>query len=215
MGPAVSSSAFHAPGPFRVIETFLGDDMVQRLLDHVLLHQDRFKPTKVNVHGAAQVKWDRRISMRLGDWGDLRPLIQAQIVGVKDWAVQQLGITPFHTTQLEMEMVAHGDGAFFSRHTDTHMNPDHTPSWGERTLTAVYYFHALPKAYDGGQLRMHSLVPPEAGGTHVDLVPQRDMLLLFPSWFPHEVMPISCAGGHFMQSRFAINCWFSRQPQRS
>jgi Rps23 Pro-64 3,4-dihydroxylase Tpa1-like proline 4-hydroxylase len=32
----------------------------------------------------------------------------------------------------------------------------------------------------------------------------------FPSWAPHEVMPISCPSKRFTDSRFAINYWVYR-----
>lgn len=45
-------------------------------------------------------------------------------------------------------------------------------------MTGVYYFSATPRVFSGGGVR---LVPAERGGAHVDIEPECDMLLLFPS----------------------------------
>jgi Rps23 Pro-64 3,4-dihydroxylase Tpa1-like proline 4-hydroxylase len=74
-------------------------------------------------------------------------------------------------------------------------------------ISAVYYFHTLPKAFSGGALRLHSLAASGKLGTFVDVEPDCDTLIFFPSWFPHEVLPVHCPSGRFMDSRFAINCW--------
>jgi hypothetical protein len=48
------------------------------------------------------------------------------------------------------------------------------------------------------------------GDTFVEVEPNNDMLVFFPAWFPHEVMPVECLSGRFEDSRFAINCWIHR-----
>jgi Rps23 Pro-64 3,4-dihydroxylase Tpa1-like proline 4-hydroxylase len=40
-----------------------------------------------------------------------------------------------------------------------------------------------------------------------DIEPGQNRLVAFPSWAPHEVMPISCPSRRFIDSRFAVNCW--------
>jgi len=65
----------------------------------------------------------------------------------------------------------------------------------------------LPKAFSGGVLRLHSLAASGHQGTFVDIPPDYDTLVFFPSMFPHEVLPVKSPSGKFMDSRFAINCW--------
>jgi Rps23 Pro-64 3,4-dihydroxylase Tpa1-like proline 4-hydroxylase len=75
----------------------------------------------------------------------------------------------------------------------------------------VYYFHAQPKAFSGGVLRLHSLASGKGdGGEHVDVEPVNDTLVFFPSWYPHEVLPVTCDSSRFEDSRFAINFWVHR-----
>jgi SM-20-related protein len=62
----------------------------------------------------------------------------------------------------------------------------------------------------GGALRLYA-IGGEADQKFVDIEPLRNSLLMFPSWAPHEVMPVSCPSKRFIDSRFAINCWVHRK----
>ncbi len=124
-------------------------------------------------------------------------------------AIDALGLAPFALAGLSMEMAAHGDSDFYRRHIDTFTGSDRAGR--DRALTGVYYFHATPKGFSGGELRLHSIRPAEQGGTFADIEPVHDRLLLFPAWAPHEVRPVSLPDGAFAQSRFAINCWYNRE----
>ena len=57
-------------------------------------------------------------------------------------------------------------------------------------------------------LRLHVLSKPDEKRKFVDIDPVHDSLVFFPSWLPHEVLPVSCPSRRFMDSRFAIHCWF-------
>ena len=80
----------------------------------------------------------------------------------------------------------------------------------QRVISAVYYFYRLPKSFSGGVLRLHSVAGGGEEGSFVDIEPTNDTLVFFPSWFPHEVLPVACPSGRFEDSRFTINCWFHR-----
>jgi Rps23 Pro-64 3,4-dihydroxylase Tpa1-like proline 4-hydroxylase len=117
----------------------------------------------------------------------------------------RLGIKPFIPEKIEVELAAHGDRAFFKRHTDTVTHIGHEGRG--RIISSVYYFYSLPKSFSGGVLRLHSLAASGEKGTFVDIEPDYDKLVFFPSFFPHEVLPVKCASGEFLHSRFAINFW--------
>jgi SM-20-related protein len=76
-----------------------------------------------------------------------------------------------------------------------------------RVVSAVYYFHRLPKSFSGGALRVYPLAGREKSNTFVEIEPVNDTLVFFPWWFPHEVLPVVCPSGQFEDSRFAVNCW--------
>lgn len=200
--------AFEVPAPFRLIPGFLGDELIERLLAFANTNRDVFVPAKIG-KSQGHVAPEIRVSQMTHDFGPMKEEIRARFAAVRDQAVADLRLSPFEPASMELQLVAHGDGAFYKSHIDTSMDPQGGDT--VRVLTGVLYFHALPKGFSGGQLRMHSILPPEQGGSHVDVEPERDMLLLFPSWAPHEVMPVSCPSGEFARSRFAINCWYRKR----
>jgi Rps23 Pro-64 3,4-dihydroxylase Tpa1-like proline 4-hydroxylase len=59
-------------------------------------------------------------------------------------------------------------------------------------------------------LRIYAFADEKETGAFVDIEPTNDTLVFFPSWFPHEVLPVACPSGRFEDSRFAINCWVRR-----
>ena len=109
---------------------------------------------------------------------------------------------PFEPSRFEFEMAAHGDGAFCKRRRYNFIGKD--PK-SRRFISAVYYFHRTPKVFSGGTLRIHSFTG--SNGVFVDMEPTNDTLVFFPSWFPHEVLPVICPSDRFEDLHFAINWW--------
>jgi Rps23 Pro-64 3,4-dihydroxylase Tpa1-like proline 4-hydroxylase len=107
---------------------------------------------------------------------------------------------------VELELVAHGDGAFYRRHIDTQTATERSHI---RVLSGVYYFHRQPKRFTGGALRLYAIGDPQR---FTDIEPTHNTLVVFPAWAPHEVQPVRCPSGQFMDSRFAINCWLHARP---
>lgn len=204
MSTAPTLRAFKALPPHKVIRDFLGPDLISQLLALAQANQNAFTPARIGNDSELNTKV--RISRLLRDFGSLRDTLAARFRAVMAQAIAELRLVPFELGRIEMELAAHGDGAFYRRHIDTETNV--TDKTMDRALTGVLYFHAQPKNYDGGELRLYSILPPKQGGCFQDIAPEQDMLLLFPSWAPHEVRPISCPSGAFMDSRFAINCWY-------
>jgi hypothetical protein len=60
---------------------------------------------------------------------------------------------------------------------------------------------------------LHSLAVGHQQATFADIEPEYDTLVFFPSWSPHEVLPVHVPSGRFMDSRFDINCWIHRALQ--
>ena len=111
----------------------------------------------------------------------------------------------------EKQLTAHNDGEYFRMHND-----NGSPSTASRLLTYVYYFHGEPAAFSGGQIRIYDSLPEsgswEPADKFVDIAPDNNMLLLFPSGQMHEVRRISCPSEAFGDGRFTVNGWF-RDPQ--
>jgi SM-20-related protein len=148
------------------------------------------------------------VSRKLQILGVLRNELSGKLEDQLAVMFSRIRTKPFIPEKIEVELVAHGDRAFFWRHTDTVTRLNHEGRG--RIISAVYYFYALPKAFSGGVLRLHSLAASGQQGTFVDIAPDYDTLVFFPSFFPHEVLPVKCTSGKFLDSRFAINFWIHR-----
>lgn len=209
---AVQTSDTPLPGrammpPHLVRHDFLDAETVAGLLDYALSHEALFQPTRM-VSG--KVRPEYRISMGTNELGRFRPLLTQKLTDLTPQFIETLRVTPFAPDLIELELVAHGDGAFFKQHIDTRTTGS---TRTQRMLSGVYYFHAMPKAFTGGALKLCAI---GENAPSVDIMPEHNSLLVFPSWAPHEVMPVSCPSGRFVDSRFAINCWIRRnRPEKT
>jgi Rps23 Pro-64 3,4-dihydroxylase Tpa1-like proline 4-hydroxylase len=192
--------------PYGLIHGWLGREAVEDLLRFAQSNEHCFEDTTVAHNEGQRIDRTRRISKRLQSLGTLESELRGKLERVLPAIFDKLGNKLFTPGKIEVELVVHGDGAFFARHVDTIThNRDH--GGHSRVFSAVYYFNALPKAFSGGVFRLYSLAASGQQGTFVDIVPSRDMLLFFPSFFPHEVLPVKCPSRQFIDSRFAINFW--------
>jgi SM-20-related protein len=192
---------------YLVLRDFLDEATVAGLLDYALSRQSDFVPTKL---GSGAVDPSFRVSTGLRELGSYQQVLKVKILDLVPWLVSQLRVAPFEAVKLETQLVAHGNGAFYKRHIDTETATNYREARKIRVLSGVYYFNAEPKAFGGGALRLYAIAGKE-GENFVDVEPTRNSLLVFPSWVPHEVMPVCCASKRFIDSRFAINCWVHRK----
>jgi Rps23 Pro-64 3,4-dihydroxylase Tpa1-like proline 4-hydroxylase len=174
------------------------------LLDWALANEARFIPAQL---AGGLVKPEARRALILRDLGPLAALLDARMRAEAPHWTATLKSTPFETSEVELELAAHNDGAHFTLHSDTYARDE--VARGDRMLSAVYYFHRQPKAFEGGALRLHRLNA-AAGDAGIDIAPDDNSLVVFPSWGPHEVMPVGCPSRAFADSRFAVNCWIYR-----
>ena len=194
--------------PYRVYRDFLAEGTVGALLDHVLGREAEFAPTRVGQAQDAAINPEVRQSLSVRDLGDFRQVLDAQVRDRAPALMADLRMSPIARSKFELELVAHGDGAFFRRHIDTQVAGERQHI---RVLSGVYYFHREPKGFSGGALRLHAIGD---DARFIDIEPERNMLLVFPSWAPHEVLPVACPSQRFADARFAINCWiYAKRPQ--
>ena len=205
---AIVPDIFDKIPSYGLVHDWLGQKTVERLLRFAQSNEHRFEDTRVTHEEGERVDRTRRVSRKLLSLGDLKGELRGKLEELLPVMHGTLGNKPFIPSKIEVEMVAHGDRAFFERHIDTVTHLKHEGRG--RIISAVYYFHALPKAFLGGVLRLHSLTASGRQGTFIDIAPDYDTLVFFPSFFPHEVLPVKCPRGHFLDSRFAINIWIRR-----
>lgn len=212
MSPTVRR-VFSRPPPHLVIDGAFGAEIAEQLLAFAIAHEAEFVDSGIGnrKEKSEPAKVDKavRSSRRIRHLGLLQATVEKAFDAALPRAISNLGLVPFASTSLSIELAAHGDGDFYRRHIDTFVGNARFAS--DRVLTGVYYFQDTPKGFSGGALRLHSLLPVEQGGTFTDIEPANDRLLLFPAWVPHEVCEVHCPARDFGQSRFAINCWYNRR----
>lgn len=206
-----NTSTFDIIPPHLIIDDFLGGEVIDALLQHVISNEGNFVDTSVSTgkndnSNHVDVNW--RISRVLQDFGSLKKNIKQKFIDVLPIAIQKLRTDEFNLEWLELELVAHGDKAFYKTHIDTSTNRN---AETVRVITAVYYFHSQPKVFFGGQLRILPLRHNVPDSKFLDVEPINDRLLLFPSWVPHQVLPVKLEANNFIDSRFAINCWYRKK----
>jgi Rps23 Pro-64 3,4-dihydroxylase Tpa1-like proline 4-hydroxylase len=207
MTASSATTAFAAIPPHLVLRDAFDPALVDQLLAYVAMREDDFFDTGIGKNGAVD-KTVRR-SRKIREFGPLRDALEDAFRAAMPQAISALGLARFELASLSLELAAHGDGDFYRRHIDTFVGEQRQNN--DRVLTGVFYFHNQPKAFEGGELRLYSLLPIDKGGRYLDIEPAHNSLLLFPAWAPHEVRAISCPNGGFAQSRFAINCWYNRR----
>ena len=195
----------------RVIRGAFGLELGMQLLDHALCNESRFE--KSGLRPGGDVDENVRVSRKLTDLGALASKVERQISTWLPSLVAELGLTPFNRTGFEIELVAHGDGAFYRRHIDLRTGSERPEASQDRLLSVVYFFFREPRAFAGGALRLYpgAGLAQVAAEEKIDVSVEQDMAVAFSSWMPHEVLPVSCASGAFRDSRFAVNCWVLRE----
>ncbi|MEP7006468.1 MAG: 2OG-Fe(II) oxygenase [Sphingomonas bacterium] len=195
--------------PWLVRHDLLSQDECRDLLSWTLDNEARFRPAALD-KGLVDPAIRRSLSLR--DLGPFSSLFEDHVRAAVPELINQLRVTQFVAGEIELELVAHNDGAHFALHGDLYTGEG--SARGDRMLSAVYYFHRAPKAFSGGCLRLHRIgaVPGDMGpgDMGVDVAPDRNSLVVFPSWAPHEVLTVRCPSGAFGDSRFAVNCWVYR-----
>lgn len=208
--------------PLGRIPDFLPPEQREKLLAWVLANEARFRPATVNKGRTAsgdEVDPHKRIALTSRDIGPFEPLLREALLDALPRLMEATGTAGPEPRSLELELAAHGDGAHFQPHLDIPVGPKRAPLGShrgeDRILSAVYYFHRRPKGFSGGELRLFRFGAPAAGcgeeaANHLDVIPDDNSLVAFPSWACHEVRTVSCRSGDFRDYRFALNCWYCR-----
>ena len=205
------AAAAKARPPHLLFHNVLGTETVTALLDYVAVRQRDFTPGMVKGRQCDQARVDRgsRNWLRLGDLGEFMEPFRACLDDKSGQALQLLGLLEPAVEANEFEICAYGDGGFFEPHIDTGERVNRI-----RILSCVYYFAKMRRRFSGGNLRLHdfpTLSCTSALGTQtVDIMPETDTLVIFPSWLRHEVTPIEVPSKVWADGRFTINCWMCR-----
>lgn len=211
-GPSKTVDARH---PHLIFRDVLGSANVAELLQHVALRERNFRPAVVRNRRSGERRVDRgqRDCLVLGDLGPYRQMIETFVNNAMPRLLAELRLNEASVEPREFEICAYGDGGRFGVHVDTNELLDRV-----RVASCVYYFAASPQRFSGGELRLHGLPTLSAGKPpgappFVDIAPETDMLVVFPSWLRHEVLPVRVPSGAWADWRFSINCWLLRRQR--
>jgi SM-20-related protein len=192
--------------PHAIIDDFLPDNVHNALLEHTLQVPD-FSSGRTVLEGELAYRPDVRKGWLSNDrLGSHLPAFRSALFKHFDVICSSLGMKRFDLAKLEIRLAAHQDGDFFKPHRDTLIGKDRIPGANVRIITAVYYFHRQPKAFQGGVLQLH----PVGDGPLLQIEPKNNRLAVFPSMLMHEVLPVTVPSGEFADSRFSVSCWFDR-----
>ena len=203
--------------PHGFIEGFLPTDEHDELLVYAVANEARFKPAKVmRASGRDEVDPLVRTALKLRDLGALTCRLHDRFLAALPDVMKLAGASGKEPRTLELELTAYGEGAFYSRHFDIRIGAGQlqigTEPGTDRVISAVYYAHTWPKAFAGGVLRLYPFGAGDGTDGAVEIEATDNRLAVFPSWAPHEVLPVRCPSGEFRDYRFAINCWYCRAP---
>jgi SM-20-related protein len=192
--------------PYGAVHEVFGRSIVSMLLDYVAARQAAFKPTLVRSRRTGELRSDPslRLSFSMKDLGPFRPQMESVMRAIAPIALVRLGLIEAKVEPREFEFARYGDGCYFKTHVDTMESVERV-----RILSCVYYFAATPPCFSGGELRLHGFPDPfhSTASPIVDIAPETDKLVIFPSWLEHEVLPVHVPSDVWLDGRFSVNCW--------
>lgn len=191
-----------------LIDDFLEPELLDRLRAHVVASEDSFKPTKVRDSGSSVRNDAARLSSKCAlGLGSLKAIFADRLAQIAPRLFTELGVPPAPIADVETELVAHRDGAFFGPHIDTFVAADRTGEATDRLISTVFYFAFAGASFSGGELAIY---PFASGSPPATVEPRNNRLVAFPSFVLHEVRRVSIPGNDFRDARFSINAWLHR-----
>lgn len=205
--------------PFAEFPEIMDCRVHDAILDWTLANADKFQPALITDQRSGEnvLNPERRNALTCRDFDEIRSRISTIFENHLAEIVERLRFRGDTNFEYELELSAYGDGAHFIPHVDITLgrSPDRAKLDNDRRqLSAIYYYHRRPKGFSGGRLKLFGF--PSTGSEEVaaiEIEPEDNKMVVFPSWVPHQVQPVSCPGKSFKDYRFAVNCWFLREDQ--
>ena len=194
-----------------VFEEFLAPEELKTLTQYALGREADFRMSEVISPGVmgTVVDSEHRRSRVLMDLGSHEKVIRDRIEAALPRVLEKLSLEKFPITRFESQLTASNDGDFFRHHFD-----NAEEEIANRELTYVYFFHREPKAFDGGELRLHDAERRDGSwvttGNYKAVVPEQNQIVFFASALLHEITPVVCPSRAFADSRFTVNGWLHR-----
>ena len=191
--------------PYIRIPGFLTGDENRHILDYVARRESDFVQSKLDVDVP-----DYRKSMVLPKFDDLEIDFENRVSEMLPELFAHFSLDLPDRPILETQLTTHNDGGYLKIHND-----NGSEVTGDRVMTYVYYFFREPPAFRGGELRVYDSKVVNnvwvAADTFVDVAPENNMMLCFPSRLLHEVLPMTCPSRRFADGRFTLNGWVRKR----
>jgi hypothetical protein len=196
------------PARYVRIDELLAPREHARLLAYARTHEPDFAASSViSADRAFRVEPEFRRSGTLSDVEAVWDMFDVRLRRLLPHVRRELGLPWFPLGRVERQMAVHRDGGFFRAHAD---NTD--AAVAGRCVTCVYYFHAHPKRFTGGELRLYDTMVrgarAERSNSYVNIDPADNTAVFFASDVYHEVRPVAPQSTAFGARRFSINVWF-------
>jgi Rps23 Pro-64 3,4-dihydroxylase Tpa1-like proline 4-hydroxylase len=194
-----------------VLDEFLTPQELDELVNFTLLHEREFQNSEVISPSGEPgvVDYSHRRSRVLMEMGKHRDIIVERMQGVLPRVMAQLELEEFPVRHVETQITASNDGDFFGVHSD-----DAQEMIASRRLTFVYFFHREPRAFAGGELRLHDsrwiAEQQIKAGSYESIVPRQNQMVFFPCSLLHEITAVECPSRAFADSRFTVNGWLHK-----
>ena len=138
----------------------------------------------------------------------IRPLFIPKLRAVLPDVAARLGVIGVDDCHVEISLTATLAGGFYRIHRDR--SGDLESPYRTRAISYVYYCHREPKPFTGGELLLYDTCPGTkrfARTRFSRIDPKRNTLVLFPSCYYHEILPVHCESDRFEDARFTVNGW--------
>jgi Rps23 Pro-64 3,4-dihydroxylase Tpa1-like proline 4-hydroxylase len=194
--------------PVVIFDEFLVAQEFRELLEFTLAREAYFAHTEViGGNGQGRQDVDYRRSRVLFDLQGFDRVFSERLMIFMPQILSGLSIGPFDVSQIEIQLTSTNNSEFFRMHTD-----NDAPQVARRLITFVYFYHREPRAFAGGELRIHDSYRSGdrtlASGPYRIVYPQQNQIVFFYSGTLHEILPVGCPTGQFADSRFTVNGWF-------
>jgi SM-20-related protein len=195
------------PTPFVRLFDFLPPDLHAEVLTITRAALPGFAASQVDSGYAKGIDRSRRASSVLADVEAYKVHLQTRLAAaIVDHDVPTtLGVSPSRLNRYDLQVTCHGDGDYFTAHTDTGEGGDST-----RVVSFVYYFHTEPRGFSGGGLRLFDAVVDarrHLPDSFTRIEPLNNSVVFFPSTAPHEVERVDVASRSMIDGRFSVNGW--------
>jgi cephalosporin hydroxylase len=120
---------------------------------------------------------------------------------------------PIQAVSANLRVRAYQDGHFLKMQRDI---PPKSRALRRRVLSFVYFLHQHPRSFEGGQVLLFDS-DVETGGCvrerFTTVVPEDNVLVVFPSSTYHCVLPVRCTSAEFADSSFVIHGLVETRPE--